>query len=408
MEKRVSIDLFIGRQPIVDRNQEVVAYELLYRAGNENHARFEDGDLASSQVLVSTFMELGLERIVGSLPAYINLTRPFLTGELPLPMSPEQVALEVLEDIPVDAELMAGLRRYRRAGYPIVLDDFTWRHDTEPLLAIADVVKLDVLTLAPETLTEYVRRLRERRIAIVAERVETPEMFERCHALGCEYFQGYFLFRPHIVRGRSLPTNRAAVIGLLSRIEDPSAPLEELERLIVQDVTLSYRLLRYVNSATFAQRREIESIREAILLLGSRTIRNWASLILYAGIDTPKPPELLKTALIRARMSERLAEHFGALDPATAFTAGLLSTIDAVLDQPMDELLDAVPLSAALKLALLNHEGPLGELLARTIDYERAHWESLRSRAVDVPVHTDIYLNAVRWAEENSELLRTL
>ncbi|MDN5869863.1 MAG: HDOD domain-containing protein [Nitrococcus sp.] len=404
----MSVDLFIGRQPIVDRSQRVVAYELLYRAGDEDSARFDDGDLATAQVLVTAFIEFGLEQVVGGQRAFINLTRPFLTGEITLPMSPELAALEVLEDIEADTEVMAGLRRHRKAGYPIVLDDFTWRPDTEPLLALADIVKLDVLALPPEALEDYVRRLRARGLEVVAERVETPEMFERCLALGCEYFQGYFFCRPNVVRGRSLPADRVRVVNLLARIEDPTISVEELERLIVQDATLSYRLLRYVNSAAFALRREIESMHEAIVLLGIRTIRNWDTLLLYSGIDAAKPPELLKTALIRARMCERLAERFGDMEPATAFTAGLLSTLDALLDQPMEGLLDRVPLSAKLKLALLGREGPLGELLARALDYERAHWDALRSRGVDVSVHTDIYLEAVRSGEETSELLRTL
>ncbi|MDN5849627.1 MAG: HDOD domain-containing protein [Nitrococcus sp.] len=404
----MSVDLFIGRQPIVDRSQRVVAYELLYRAGDENRARFDDRDLASSQVLVSTFMELGLEQIVGSQRAFINLTRPFLTGSIILPMSPEQVALEVSEDIDPDAEVVAGLHRYRKDGFRIVLDNFAWRPGTEPLLALADIVKLDVLALPPEALEAYVRRLRARGLEVVAVRVETAEMFERCLALGCEYFQGYFICRPNVVRGRSLPADRARVVNLLAHIEDPALSLDELERLIVQDVTLSYRLLRYVNCATFARRREINSMQEAIVLLGRRTIRDWASLMLYSGIDTAKPPELLKTGLIRARMCERLAERIDGVNPATAFTAGLFSTLDAMLDQPMEELLDSVPLSVNLKLALLGGEGPLGELLARALDYERAQWDALRSRGVDVSVHTAIYLDAVRWAEENGELLRPL
>lgn len=404
----MNVDLFIGRQPIVDRSQTVVAYELLYRAGNEDHARFDDGDLASSQVLVATFIEFGLEQIVGSKRAFINLTRPFLTGSIALPMSSEQVALEVLEDIEGDTEVLAGVCGHRKAGYPIVLDDFTWRPGIEPLLGLADIVKLDVLALPPETLEDYVPRLRARGLAVVAERVETPEMFERCLALGCEYFQGYYFCRPNVIRRHSLPANRVRVVNLLACLEDPVVSLEELERLIVQDATLSYRLLRYINSAALSLGREVESMHEAIVLLGTRTIRNWALLILYSGIDAAKPPELLKTALIRARMCERLAERYGGVNPTSAFTAGLLSTLDALLDQPMDRLLERVPLSASLKLALLGQDGALGDLLARTLDYERAHWEALRSRAVHVSVHTGIYVEAIRWAEENSELLRTL
>lgn len=398
-------ELFLGRQPIIDRRLALAGYELLFRAGEENEARFDDGDLASTQVLVSTFMELGLEAVVGSHRAYVNLTRPFLTGEIAIAMSPEQVALEVLEDVAADQSVLDGVRRLRDAGYRIVLDDFRASPASEPLLALAHVAKLDVLALSGDELAEHVDMLHRLGIEVVAEKVETPEMHERCLDLGCDYFQGYFFCRPQMVRGRSLPASRLAVLTLLARLEDPEVSLEELERLIVQDVTLSYRLLRYINCATFALRREIESIREAIVLLGSRSIRNWASLIVMSRIDTPKPPELLKTALVRARTCELLAERLGRCDPSQAFTVGLFSVLDAVLDRPMAELLDVVPLTMPVKLALLEHEGPLGEMLERALGHESGQWGVRLRQNVDVAVHNRAYLDALKWAQENDDLL---
>lgn len=402
-------DLFIGRQPIVDINLQVIGYELLSRSSEENRARIEDADLASFQLIVNTYMEMGLERIVGSQRAFINLTRPFLTGDIPLPISPEQVALEVAQNISVDAALIDGLKRYRRAGYPIVLDGFTFSSKQAPLIELADYVKLDVLALSREQATEDLRRLRAQGIAVIAERVETSVMYEYCRELGFTGFQGFFFCHPKVIKGQCLPSVRTTVLTLLGRLMDPTTSVDELERVIIQDVAFSYRLLRYVNCASFALRREITSLREAIILLGSRTIRNWASLILLSRLEPSKPVELLRTVLVRARMAELLALRLGGLTaPEQAFIVGLFSALDAIMERPMEELLDSIPLSAEIKLALLGHAGELGELLERILGYERAHWRALESRAIDVGLHTQAYLEAVRWADESNKLLQSI
>jgi len=405
----VSSDLFLARQPIVAADLSVLGYELLYRAGDETEARFSDGDLASSQVLVSTFLEVGLERIVGSARAYLNMTRPFLVGAVPLPMAPEQVTLEVLEDVAGDAQVLEGLRVLRGRGYRVALDDFTPSPAAMPLLALADEVKLDVLALPREVLAELVSDLRSRGLGVIAERVETPEMFEHCRELGCTGFQGFFFCRPQLVRGRALPGMRDTALALIGELDDPEISTQRLEQLIERDVALAYRLLRYINCATFALRREVSSIREAIVMLGLRAIRSWATLILYARLEEERPRRaLLRTALVRARMAERLTAELQQAEPGRAFTVGLFSTLDAVLGESLEDLLDSTPLSAEVKLALTEHAGPLGELLERTLCYERGNWAALDARAIDIGVHTKAYLEACAWADEQLALLTAI
>lgn len=402
----MSTDLFLARQPIVAADLSVLGYELLYRAGEETEARFSDGDLASSQVLVSTFLEVGLERIVGSARAYLNMTRPFLVGTMPLPMAPEQVTLEVLEHVAGDAEVLAGLRTLRARGYRVALDDYTPSPAVAPLLDLADEVKLDVLALPQDTLAALVRELRGRRLGVIAERVETPEMFEHCRRLGCTGFQGYFFCRPQLVRGRALPGMRGTALALIGELDDPEISTQRLEQLIERDVALSYRLLRYINCATFALRREVSSIREAIVMLGLRAIRSWAMLILYARLGEERPRRtLMRTALVRARMAERLALELGEAEPGRAFTVGLFSTLDAVLGESLESLLDSTPLSAEVKLALTEHAGPLGELLERALCYERGNWSALEARRIDVAAHTRAHLEACAWADAQVALL---
>lgn len=401
----LSTVLYIGRQPILDRGLNVVGYELLFRGPDSEGAHYLNADLATAQVIVGTFSEIGLEQVVGSQPAYLNLTRPFLVGDLPLPLSPEQVALEITTaDIRSEDDLEA-LHRLRDDGYRIVLDEFRAGRDDENLLNLASTVKFDVQRAAPDTVRHELATLMDARVTCIALRVENRDEFERCMALGFERFQGYFFCRPASVRGHTLPANINALLAMINRLDDPEADMEALERVVAQDPAFCYRLLRYINGATFALRREIDTLREALTLLGTRVVRNWAMLMLIAELDYPKPTELFKTSLVRARLCERLAMDLNACPPDQAFLVGLLSCLDAMLDRDMEDLLDTLSLSAHIKLALLDHEGPLGTLLDCAISQESGR---IATDQVDAGTFNRAYLDALAWAEENMRLLETV
>lgn len=397
--------LFIARQPICDRDGAIAGYELLYRSGLDNEARVGDADYATARVLTTTFLEVGLERLVGSTPAYVNLTRPFFTGEIGLPVTPDRIVLEVLEDFALDAEVMAGLRRLVDDGYSVVLDDFCYRPDYESALSLVRGIKLDRMALDETTFRAQLALARRKGLTVVVERVETAEQFRLCRELGCDLFQGFFFSRPHIVAGKLMPGNQAVLLTLLARLEDPAAEIEELERLIVQDVTLTYRLLRQVNSAAFALRREVESVRQAIILLGSRLIRHWASLILLSQLPgtTANAEPLMSIALLRGRMCEALAVDEGDCEASQAFTVGLFSVLDALLEQPMDTLLEDVTFSPPVHDALLAREGALGALLGRVIDYEEGRWHRLDDDAAGR--YRRAYIDAANWSDRTRELL---
>lgn len=397
--------LFIARQPICDRDGAIAGYELLYRSGLDNEARVGDADYATARVLTTTFLEVGLERLVGNTPAYVNLTRPFFTGEIGLPVTPDRIVLEVLEDFTLDAEVMAGLRRLVDDGYSVVLDDFCYRPDYESALSLVRGVKLDRMALDETTFRAQLALARRKGLTVVVERVETAEQFRFCRELGCDLFQGFFFSRPHIVAGKPMPGNQAVLLTLLARLEDPAAEIEELERLIVQDVTLTYRLLRQVNSAAFALRREVESVRQAIILLGSRLIRHWASLILLSQMPgtTANAEPLMSIALLRGRMCEALATEEGDCEANQAFTVGLFSVLDALLEQPMDALLENVTFSPPVHDALLVREGALGALLGRVIDYEEGRWDRLDDDAAGR--YRRAYIEAANWSDRTRALL---
>ncbi len=389
-------DVFIGRQPIYDKNLKVMAYELLFRSGEGNHAAIRDGDQATSEVILNTFTEFGLDRIVGEHLAFINLTRGFLLGEHPLPVVHERVVLEILEDTVIDADIIAAVHRLARDGFAIALDDFIYHPDLQPLVDVADYIKLDVLNMDRETVREHVALLRRQPVKLLAEKVETQDDFAFCKELGFDYFQGYFFCKPNIIKGRRTPNNQLSMLRLLSKLNEPDISLDELEALIVQDVALTYRLLRYINSAHTSLNRNVDSIRKALVMLGLNTVRSLASLVALSRVDD-KPSELMTMSLVRARMCEQVARRLGEKDSERYFTVGLFSVLDALLDMPMEEVLTSLPLADTLKDALLHHAGKPGEVLRCVTAYDQGLWSEVDS-LLDAATLRDIYLESIGWA----------
>ena len=398
------LNAYIGRQAIYTPKKEVYAYELLYRSGAAGSADFMDGSQATSQVVLNSVLEIGLERLVGNRPAFINCTREFLTHGHALRLPRERLVLEVLEDTEPDAEILAVLRSLKDAGYTIALDDFVLKDSREPLLQVADLVKVELPALAREEMAQQVDALRAYGVTLLAEKVETQEDFEFCKALGFELFQGYFLSRPAIVQERRAPASRLATLRILARLQDPELTTSELEDLISQDLTLSYKVLRYINSAAHALRNKLDSIQAAVIYLGQDLIRHWATLLFMAGIDD-KPLDLISRSLIRSRMCEQLAASLGAAQIRRYSTVGLLSLLDALMDQPMAELLSQLPLSNEMNRALLRREGHLGAVLHCAIAYERGNWEETGGLNLSAADLQHCYLEAVGWANDISREL---
>lgn len=397
-------NIFIARQPIYDRKLNVYAYELLYRASDEsNHANVTDGDDATSQVLVNALMEIGLPDLVGQSLAFINLTQQHILNGLPSTLVSENVVLEVLEDVVADDALINALRNFKTEGYTIALDDFVLSDSNQAMVEMAEIIKVDVMELQGDRLAEQVKMLRPMGVKLLAEKVETPEEFEYCKALGFDYFQGYFFCKPNIVKGAHTPTSRMAIMQLLTKVQDPDLDIDELQTLISRDVSLSYRILRYINSAHFSLGKKIESMQQAINLLGLNTIKTWVTILAMSSVDD-KPYELILTALIRARMCETLASRLSVY-PEHAFTVGLFSALDAFIDKPLDEILATLPLADELHAALLEHKGELGELLELVLNYERGHWQNISSLQFDVDTLRTDYLAALRWAGALSDSL---
>ena len=396
-------DFFIARQPIYDRKLYVYAYELLYRSSENNYADVVDGDDATSQVLINALMEVGLPDLVGQSLAFINLTERYIVEGLPPSLVQDNLVLEVLEDIEPTEAVIAGLKKLKAAGHVIALDDFICDGSKRALVELADIIKFDLCTLSGSALTEQVKKLRSTGIRLLAEKVETPEEYEYCKALGFDYFQGYFFCKPKIVKGTRTLTSRMAIMQLLTKLQNPELDFSELQALVVQDVSLSYRILRYINSAHFSVGKKVESIQQAISLLGLNTIKSWVAILAMSSVDD-KPYELILTALIRARMCEELSVNTS-VSAENAFTVGLFSALDAFIDKSLVDILDALPLSDALHHALLNKTGDLGQILSLVLSYERGQWGDFSATQYDSGTLRTAYLASIRWADEISDSL---
>jgi EAL and modified HD-GYP domain-containing signal transduction protein len=394
-------EVFVARQPILDRRLVAVGYELLFRAGQATTAVVSDSEGATATVVLNSFTELGLERIVGSRTAWINVSREFVLQGLTRSIPPELVLLEILEDQLVDDEFVAAVRGLKQQGYRLALDDFQLTADVRPLLGLVDVVKLDLLELGREGLTKVISRLRPYGVTLLAEKLEEQEDFAFCVEAGCDLFQGYFFCVPELVRGKRVDANRQSLLQLLAALQDPGIELHELEQRIARDVGLSYRLLRYINSAFFGLRQEIRSIGQALALLGVQNLKQWAALSVFASVDE-KPAELTVTALIRARFCELAAESDPGATGSEFFTAGLFSVVDALMDAPMEEVVASIPFTDDLRRALVGHEGAKGRLLDCVTALEAG--EFTRAEAI-IPHAAELYLSALTWANAAAESL---
>ena len=397
--------VLVGRHAIFGLEQEVFAYELLYRNGEANQANFTDGDQATARVMLNALLEIGLDRIVGNQLAFINMTAGFILGNCCEELPKGRVVLEVLEDVQADTEVVAALTRLSSQGYQIALDDFCFREDLLPLVEIAHIIKLDVMAMDRDEIQRQLEILQPYSVKLLAEKVETQEDFDFCKELGFDYFQGFFFCRPNIVEGALIPANQAAIMSLLAKLQDSDTGMKELEEIIRQDLSLSHKVLKYVNSAFFALPKSVDSIRQAACMVGAHRLKTWATLITLASMGN-KPMELLVTCLVRAKMCEQLAVARNDADPEQFFTVGMFSVLDGLFDQPLSQLIVDLKLSPDVTKALLEYQGILGKVLSCVIAYDQGNWESIESVDLEESAVRESYLEAIAWMTTLVPLLK--
>ncbi len=392
-------DILLARQPIFDRNMKLYGYELLYRQHSEdNQADFLCGDTATSLLLLNNYASLSQATEHHRVPAFINITENLIKSAELLPMKPDQVVLEVLEDVTPDDTLIEAIKRYKQQGFKIALDDYPFTPEFERLLQHADFIKVDVLAFELEQLAAKLDHLKNFNAQLLAEKVEDQETYVQCLKMGFHLFQGYFFQRPQIVRGKQLPSSKQLVMRLLGCLYDPEVNPDQIASLVSQDPQLSYRLLRIINSAAYSLPRKIHSMREAVVYLGLDSLKRWISLLAVSSSDDT-PPELLRTLLIRGRCGELIAQQLNKQPADHYFTTGLFSGIDSLLGADLNYLIEELPLANEIKQAILQYQGELGEVLKATIAFEQAQWEQLPA-AIDHQIINQSYFDAIQWCDE--------
>jgi EAL and modified HD-GYP domain-containing signal transduction protein len=391
---------YVARQPILDVRGRVHGYELLFRAGPEAAFR-GDGDLATRTMLDNTVI-FGLEKLTAGLPAFVNCTREALTGELVKVLPPSMTVLEILETLEPTPELIDACRKLKAEGFRLALDDFCWRPGMEPLVELADYIKVDFMQLDTAGRAELRQRLGDLCVAMVAEKVETQEEYKQACLEGFTLFQGYYFCRPILLKNRKVPANRMSYLELLQLLQSEAIDMHQLSQLVKRDAALTYRLLRLVNSPACAVRQEVRSIEAALVIVGEDVFRRIAMLAITSELNTNQPPEILRMAFVRACFCE-LAAGLCALERREQYLVGMFSMLPAMLRMPMGDLVQALALRQQIRDALLGAVSLESSLLRWTECHERGEWVRCDAIAQSYGLNREelmrCYTEAVVWAE---------
>lgn len=405
MDSSNSSQILMARQPIYDQNHKVVAYELLYRNDeNAESAVFRDSS-ATTEVILNAYTSITDSGEVKRVPAFINVSEDILlNGSFPdLPR--KQVVIEIPETAAISKELVKAVYALARSGYRMVLDNFTYDPEYHALLKIVQMVKVDVSALNGEQMKAHLRQLAEFNVTPIAVKIETYEKLEECSHIGFKLFQGHFLSRPKVVKGKRIEASAGALLHLIQELQRDNVTPEELEALIIQDPILTFKLLRIVNSAAYSLVRKIESIADAVVLLGMEQVKRWATLISMTTHDD-KPEELCRMLLIRGAMCEALARATHQRNAGSYFMAGMMSGLHALLDTDKATLLSQVPVSDEIKEAIAKYAGPIGQTLRMVIAYESGDWNELPAD-LDIDLYENAYRESLKWTQESMLAMHT-
>ena len=396
---------FIARQPIFDTKGRVYAYELLFRSGLHNYFDCDDQDHAAASVIANSNLLFNLSEMTGSTKAFINCTRRVLLEDLMTTLPRQQAVVEVLEDIEPDEDLIAACQRLKQQGYTLALDDFVYHKNFEPLLALADIIKVDFLLSDVDEQKRLAQMMIPRGIKMLAEKVETHEVYEQAKEMGYQLFQGYFFAKPVIISRKDIPTNKVQFLRILKDVHAQDVDFKKLALTIQSEVSLSYKLLKLINSAAFALRHKVTSILQALSLLGLREIRSWVSLLSISSMADDKPAELVVSSLIRARMCEQLAQPCKMGDrQSDMFLMGLFSLLDVIMSRPIDEILEEITVEQDIVEALTGTQSELNQVLSLVVATEKGEWAQVSNLAAALQLEekaiSQAYIDAVKWAQD--------
>jgi len=401
------VEVFVARQPIFDRNGKVWGYELLFRS-SATQTKFDGTEATSAtrQVISNSMLSIGLDRLLQGKQAFINFGREMVLEDWYTALPKESTIIELTEDIKPDAEVVDAVRRMRQQGYRIALDDFQPSPELEPLIQLANVIKVEMHT--PRAQQEaMLKEFHARGIRMLSEKVETDAEQRWAKSVGYDYFQGHFFARPAVVKGKQIPTNKIQCLQLLQEAHRPEVDFTRLTALVSRDVSFSYKLLRYANSARFGRSTEIHSIRRALVAMGECGIRKWIAIAALPTIAADKPRELITQSLVRGRFCELLGQAGGQGLEDQAFLVGLFSMLDALLDRPLEDALAELGLAPVLESVLrgqASEDCALNRIYQLVRRYEVADWDEVERLAGHLGTPTEqvgaAYREALPWADE--------
>jgi len=394
---------FIARQPIFDAAENVFGYELLFRSGLDNHFTAKDGDSAVRDV-ADNYLSAATGTLTGGRKAFINCTREFLVNEYVTLLPKRDVVLEILETVEPDAEALAACRKLKALGYAVALDDFVYAPRFQPFVDLADIIKVDLKLSSRIQRKQMAETFAPRGIRMLAEKVETRAEFSDARESGYVYFQGFFFCKPQIVPARQIPAFKFHYLRILDAISREELNVDELVNIIDREISLCYKLLKFVNSALFGFRQEIRSTRHALALLGDREVKKWASVAAVVALAGNEPNELVLLSLARGRCGELLAsERSTQIEPHSMFLLGIFSLMDVLLGRPMPELVSGLALPQVVRAALLGTANSYRDLLQLITSNESGRWDDVSALArrlnlADTAIAT-AYLRSLDWAQ---------
>ncbi|WP_078556273.1 EAL and HDOD domain-containing protein [Bacillus alkalicellulosilyticus] len=403
------MDVFVARQPILNKNHEIYAYELLYRGDDGPNAQPVSGDAATSDVIINSFFNIGIEQLSEGKLCFINFTENILKKEFPSHLSPDKVVVEILETVKLTSEVIEICKKLSKKGYQIALDDFILLEDDLNLVEILkyiDIVKVDILNTPRQTQKKILEFLKPFNVKLLAEKVETREVYEQCVNEGYMYFQGYYFSKPVIISSTDVPVFNGVFLNILTELSKEEPNIDLITQAIEKDVSLSYKLLRLINSSARTAHK-IKSLKQAIVLLGLNEIKKWIYFLSLSQSNNSHfkaPKEIIKMSFIRAKGSELIAMNVGkSHEHSSYFLTGMFSLIDSLLQVPIETVMKSLPLEKEILDALLGKQNHHKDILDLTIAIEQAKWEDIDRITSRIGITKEnafeIHANSINWSK---------
>lgn len=394
------MDVYVARQAILDVNKEVVAYELLFRNSNNNKFTHVENTNPTLEVIRNSFSVIGLEKVTEGKRAFINFDGELLKSGFIEAFPKDRIAIEILESVKPDETIIECCKALKEKGYIIALDDFSYTEEFDELIEYVDIIKVDFLITKGKERKKIIEKIRNEKIKFLAEKVETEEEFKQAIEYGYTYFQGYFFCKPVIIEGKDISGYKFTYMNLINELNKDNVDIKKIENLIKNDVSLSYKLLKAANSAYFSLKREITSIGDAIIIIGTKELKKWLFIITLQNMGESKIGELIKMSLIRAFFGEMLSfKIIPKVSSFDGFITGMFSLMDALMNVPIEKVLDELPVSNNVREALLKKENTLAEMLKLIIEYENGNWEEVNKLVekfrLDEKFVRECYLEAI-------------